>query len=381
MQTNKVHISSCESYSLDEVTASIRACFDSFGGVEAVIGRGKRVAVKPNLVTKRKPEQAVNTHPVMLEALTHILAEYGNTVLLAESPGGFYTEGALRSSYKFNGFEEAALRCGAVLNYDTSVTEVAYLDGEICKKLNIISPIIEADCVISLARLKTHAMCYLSAGVKNLFGCVGGTEKFEMHARYSDNSVFANMLLDIYGLVKPQFTIVDAVTAMEGNGPTSGFPRDVGCIVASDNGCAADLVCSRMVGYADTDVPMIVHALRRGLCGEPELIGADIGAYTTPDFKKPDSFYSDPALLLGIFDPKLLKPFEPRPVVHKGQCTGCGVCKDSCPVKTIEIKSAKAIIHRDKCIKCYCCQELCPSKAVGIRKSIFGRRTRNKTKI
>ncbi len=40
-------------------------------------------------------------------------------------------------------------------------------------------------------------------------------------------------------------------------------------------------------------------------------------------------------------------------------CPGCGICKDVCPVKAIQIKKA-AVIEVEKCIGCGVCIPVCP---------------------
>jgi Fe-S-cluster-containing hydrogenase component 2 len=49
--------------------------------------------------------------------------------------------------------------------------------------------------------------------------------------------------------------------------------------------------------------------------------------------------------------------------VNSEKCTGCGVCKDTCPVDAIEIKNAKAVIS-DSCLDCGACVPACPQKAL-----------------
>ncbi len=70
---------------------------------------------------------------------------------------------------------------------------------------------------------------------------------------------------------------------------------------------------------------------------------------------------------------RFAKAFEPKPMIIRNKCVGCGKCAASCPQRTIEMVKrggkTRPKIHRDACIKCYCCQELCPIGAVGIRQN------------
>lgn len=87
------------------------------------------------------------------------------------------------------------------------------------KDFSIINPIAKADMVISVAKLKSHCMTGLSGGVKNLFGCVPGLLKPELHSRFPKPELFCRMLLDLCELVRPVVTVVDAIVAMGGDGP------------------------------------------------------------------------------------------------------------------------------------------------------------------
>jgi len=86
--------------------------------------QGKRVAIKPNLVAPMHPDGAATTHPVFLRAVVALLREYGaEDLLLAESPGGLYSEATLQIAYKNCKILDAAKECGLTLNYDTSAVE------------------------------------------------------------------------------------------------------------------------------------------------------------------------------------------------------------------------------------------------------------------
>ena len=67
--TNKVYLAACQDYDKERVESCIRRMFNAFGGVEALLQKGKRVTVKPNLLMAREPEAATTTHPAVVEAV------------------------------------------------------------------------------------------------------------------------------------------------------------------------------------------------------------------------------------------------------------------------------------------------------------------------
>ena len=57
-----------------------------------------------------------------------------------------------------------------------------------------------------------------------------------------------------------------------------------------------------------------------------------------------------------------------RPFVDKEKCTGCGTCKDVCPVDVFEIQNGKSLVKNPKdCIQCMACETSCPEKAIVVK--------------
>ena len=75
--TNKVYLAACQDYDKERVESCIRLMFNAFGGVVALLQKGKRVTVKPNLLMAREPEAATTTHPAVVEAVIRLLVEHG----------------------------------------------------------------------------------------------------------------------------------------------------------------------------------------------------------------------------------------------------------------------------------------------------------------
>ena len=62
-------------------------------------GMHSQSLIKANLVSAMKPEQAATTHPVLVAELTKRLVELGASVVVGDSPGGFFTPAALSHVY------------------------------------------------------------------------------------------------------------------------------------------------------------------------------------------------------------------------------------------------------------------------------------------
>ena len=85
----------CKSYDDTEVSAALQTAVDAAGGLDWVTP-GMRVALKLNLVSAMKPEQAATVHPAVVCALVRMLTARGAHVILGDSPGGLYTSAHLQ---------------------------------------------------------------------------------------------------------------------------------------------------------------------------------------------------------------------------------------------------------------------------------------------
>ena len=315
------------------------------------------------------PSKAVTTNPAVVRAAITVLDEMGAaSITIAESPGGPFSENEIKAAYKACGMVDAAEGTKAVLSYDTSYKPVHSPNAEFSKMYNIITPIINADVIVGISKFKTHSLAKMTGAVKNYFGVIPGVQKFEFHARFAEDQ--DKMLKAVSELTaflcreKTVFNVMDAVVGMEGDGPSGGVPRQVGCIISAHNPFALDLLAAYIMGCENSTL-MIEYAKEKGYCPESvgglEIIGDD------PDKFKMDDYVFPKANSMSILRhiPKFLSP---RPVIDKKICAGCGECMRSCPVKAITVENKKASINKKVCIRCYCCQELCKFKAVRIKK-------------
>jgi len=351
-----VSVQRVQEYNDDALYRAVCAHFDTLC-VARNLTKDTRVLLKPNLLAAREPALAVTTHPALLRAIARRLRELGVTrITLADSPGGVYTPAALRKTY-------AACGYGPLAEWLTLNENVAFAAKG---GFSIIQPVLDADFVINCAKLKTHGLTVMSAGVKNLFGCVPGLQKPEQHCLHPSIEGFAEMLLDLAETVRPALTLMDAVDCMEGNGPGGGKVRQMGLTLASRSVYAMDETCAKLMGINPVMAPLIRHARRRGL-SDPESVtlAGDPLPVADPPFQLPDAiatrerFFSVNGLFHHFFGRK-----RTYPVIDTEKCVGCGRCAESCPKHLIDIVNKKAVISRKGCISCFCCQEMCPAKAV-----------------
>ena len=361
-------------YQAERLDAAIEQHFSRIHA-EELIKPGMRVLLKPNLVAGRKPETAVTTRAELLRAICKKLKSMGvSEIVIADSPGGLYTPAALHSIYSVSGLKE--LSDVATLNQNVGWKQVFCPEGFKNRTFNIIEPILEADVIINVAKLKTHGMTMLSAGIKNLFGSIPGLQKPEMHYRHPELDAFSNMLCELAKFVNPVITILDAIDCMEGNGPTGGTVKHMGLTLAARNVFEQDAYASSLMGLAPENVAMLRIAKERGWYDPAalELIG-DAAQPADPPFILPDSAGVDfagklPGFMQGPASKFLKKVFHTVPKLNKSKCVGCGKCAESCPTHIIKIENGKAQFTAKGCISCFCCQEMCPAHAIDVRRML-----------
>lgn len=369
-----VSIAQSESYKQEVVEKAIYDCLDGIPGIKSRLKNGVRVLVKVNLLKKNYPEDAVTTHPAVVEAIVRYLQGLGCSVIIGDSPGGPYNIKRLLSIYKASGMKKVSENTGCELNYDTSVVNIINEEAQKLKQMQIIKIAEEVDFIVSAAKFKTHGMMLYTGGVKNLFGVIPGLTKAEYHFKMNSAENFAHHLVDICEYIKPVFTIIDAIEGMEGDGPSAGDKRQVGLILASENPYALDTVGAHIMGMLPLQVPTIKVAKERGLfsgeVNDLSVKGLQLDDIHIPPFQLPGSLGK--SLVSGKV-PKFVEEFlinalRAQPVFNYSRCISCGECARGCPAKIIDMSSGKPILDLNQCISCFCCHELCPEKAVSIKK-------------
>jgi uncharacterized protein (DUF362 family)/Pyruvate/2-oxoacid:ferredoxin oxidoreductase delta subunit len=367
--TKKIDVSivSCAEYDHAVLVAAIEKSLELLGGVDKCIPKNSKVLLKVNLLMTAPIEKAVATNPAVVKAVLEICRRQECKIYLGDSPGFQSAE----SSYKYYGLDVMAKEYGAELADLSDSKEYLSPDAKVMKHFRLPKLLDEIDVLINLPKLKTHTMAQYTGAIKNLFGLNNGLSKSDLHLKFSDKELFFGMLADLYMLVKPKLTIMDAVVALEGNGPgTGGDPKKVGKILASTDALALDIVASRIIALELKDNPVIAQARALNPV-EPVVVGEKLEVIK--DFKH-ITHYNSLFRIVPKWFMKLVRDMRnPRPVIMLN-CVGCGTCAKVCPAKTIAIVEGKARINYKNCIRCYCCHEMCPHKAIEINSKFWRRK-------
>jgi len=367
-----VSIISCFDYQIDRVRLAVTQVLAPLGGISAVVAKGQRVLLKPNMLSARTPDKAVTTHPAVLEAMIEQVRSVGGIPVVGDSPSGAIK--GVKRCWENTGFLDVCQRTGTeLINFERAGAEPRTV-GQ--RTYHIAKPVLEADVVINLPKMKTHGFTLYTGAIKNLYGTLPGFQKANFHKLYPNPRSFSRLLVEIYALIRPTLTLMDGITGMEGDGPATGTRRDNGLLVAAHDGVAMDAVVTHLMGFKPGEVEMIRIAGEVGV-GEAELGRIDVRGVTLQSTAL--TGYDLPSNRLMSLIPEGLMRFMGRmiwvrPAVEKSRCVSCGICAEGCPVDAIVMKQGYPVFDYALCINCLCCNESCSEGAIKQRLSWLARR-------
>lgn len=377
MEKSKVALVRCCEYADDIVFAAVKRGIDLLGGIGGFARPGEKIVLKPNVLIGSSPETCVTTHPAVFKAAGRLLLEEGVIVT--------YGDSSVIGSCEFN-LERAKLKAAGdelglkLADFDHG-REVIHKTALLNRVFVFANGVLDADGIVSLAKLKTHGLTRFTGCIKNQFGCIPGILKGQFHVKMANPYDFATMLVDINTFLKPRLYIMDAVEAMEGNGPRSGHPRAMNVLLFSGDPVALDSVACKMIDLNPEFVPTSKPGEQAGLgtyhYENIELLGDSLDSFIVKDFKVTRS--PPERSTGGRLRNFLRNRLTPRPVINPGLCDRCGTCINICPVGPTALdwmrhEAGKAPrLNYNRCIRCYCCQETCPQGAVTVRSPLLGR--------
>jgi len=376
----RVALLRCDDYSITDIKDIIIDGL-SLIGFDPGLMKDKRVALKPNLLSPSNPETSVVTHPVLFRAVLEIVLQYGGRPILVESPAIVSVE----TSMKKAGYEEFISSSAIEIADMKTALKVHCPACRTFKYHEVCAALTEIDMIINLPKFKTHGLTYITGAVKNLFGLVPGMRKSQMHMKVPDKDEFSEYILDLYTYIRSCFDrfdkmihIMDAVSAMEGQGPgRSGRPRKMSSILVGREAVAVDYVATKVAGLDVEKARTITSGFERGLgVSSPDdisVVGEDIDNLRLTDFVAPG--IESQAAFWGKIASKYLKGLVmSRPVPVRAKCSLCYRCMQICPAGAIATAEDDEMVPRfdyGRCIRCFCCMEICPEGAIRLKKGML----------
>jgi len=288
------------------VFGMVRRAVGLVGGMDGIVEEGDTVALKPNIVTGRLSGPGATTNPRVVEALIKLALGAGaGRILVVEGSGYGSPTG---EAFVLSGIREAAERNGAeVVDVDEDeLVEVEVPDPLVLSRVSVSKRFHEADVRVNVPVMKTHDQMLMTLGMKNLKGVIPKPQKRLFH-----RVGLAKAVVDLNKAVPVDLTVVDAVHAMEGLGPSFGDIIEMDVVMASADIYSLDVVGAWVMGFSPDEVEYLKLASEQGLVSLEgagiEVVGEPIGVVARI-FKRP---------------PMELTPQEGVTIIEKGACSAC----------------------------------------------------------
>ncbi|MFH0785111.1 MAG: DUF362 domain-containing protein [Pseudomonadota bacterium] len=324
---------------------------------------GKKVVIKPNVLRTSKAEEHIVTNPALLRAVIEKVEEMSPREIVVGDNPGLFNYGDNENSFEQTGLMAAAK--GYYKNFGDTTQHLVF-NPDFMPEVGVSKEIMDADIFISLPKFKTHGLTVMTGAIKNSYGILPGAQKARLHQIAGTPERFHEVIVEVFRLRVPDLFIMDAVVGMEGNGPASPELREIGLILAADNGVAMDAVVATMMGIDPSRLRFLQKAKAEGL-GDFDLktIQIDGKLQVLTNFKLPplggEAIAGNQAIQ-QLMNAKA----SVKPKADPDLCTACGACIEHCPVSALSMQETVPVVDAETCIACFCCQEICPEKAMSL---------------
>jgi uncharacterized protein (DUF362 family) len=314
----------------DEITRYDRSLIQAsimkaFNELKIDLAGKQSVFIKVNIVRPAKPNSCIVTHPVVVEALIHVLRNLGiNQIIIGGGPAiGVDVNAAFKKSGYLNLAQKMKVQ---LLNInDTKYIKKEWDNGILELPLDLI----KSDFYINVPKMKTHFHTGVTLSIKNQQGLLTPQAKKENHCKYE----LHQGLVSIAKVIQPDLVIVDAIHSMEGEGPTKGKKKVAKVMVYGKNMLETDIACCHFMGISPSKIEHICNAVQERLGPNEAEIKGDAFIQRKTCFEMPSpkpkqilNFYSwknynacaqdehsfDKAIHLALKNPKYWFTFFPK---------------------------------------------------------------------
>lgn len=247
-------------YSIDEVSARLSELLCQSGIVDLI--EGKKVLIKPNCTGLHKPEAGRTTHPVVIIGLAGALKSYTDDIIIGESSSVGISA---VEAYMETGIFKAAEKIGIeVVDFKKSRYSEIEVNGDLLDSVEVPEEVLDADYILSAAKLKTNYVSTISCAQKNLKGLLKDEDKIRFHKIGVEKAV-----AELSRALPKTVGIVDGILGSELHEPINS-----NVLVASTNIAACDAVCAEIMGIDPYRVEHI--KLRMNELSDIHVVGEEI---------------------------------------------------------------------------------------------------------
>jgi uncharacterized protein (DUF362 family) len=266
-----VYFGEAGAYELGTVEKVLEAALEALG---KDVSKARTAFLKPNIVRPGKPDTAMITHPVVIEALVNVLRRRGVREIAVGEASSIGVN--VEESFRVSGYGALCRRLGVpLLNLnEVERRELRWMYG----RLRLPKVALDSDLYINCAKMKTHFHTTVTLGVKNQKGLLLPEDKQFDHLEVRLHPALA----EYARLARPHLTLVDGIVGMEGEGPTKGKPKATGVLVLGSDIYETDFACARFMGVDPMKVRHLAYAVERGhFDGAPRILGEAFEARRT----------------------------------------------------------------------------------------------------
>ncbi|TFG19420.1 MAG: DUF362 domain-containing protein [Promethearchaeota archaeon] len=321
---------------------SVKKVIELANGLENLPSKAK-VFIKPNLVYWNRhctiPKWGVLTTSRVMEDVVALLKEKGiediiiGEGIVKENPKDKETAA---DAWERLGYNKLIDKYGVKV-YDLFDRPYEKIDLNTGFKTNFSSDALNADFLIDIPTLKTHAQAMVSLGLKNLKGLISVPSRKKFHNADPVKNLHHNVA-QLANKIPPSLTIIDGIYSLERGPAIDGKSHRKNILVASSDILSADMVGAKLLGIDPSTVPYIIQAAkdrnRPTDLSDVEVIGEKIenmASHHEWDFK-----YNDAGDLPLPFQRAGIKGIK----YHKYDSTMCTYCSGVNGLILIAIKMA-----------------------------------------
>jgi uncharacterized protein (DUF362 family) len=216
------------------------------------LGKNDRVLIKPNITFGgwvEIPPYGMVTTSKMMEGILWKLVEHGcNNITIGEGTILGALGSNTRRGFKQTGIDRVAKRYGVkLIDFNDGPFDYRDLGGI---KVGISKAALEADFLINVPVLKTHAQVKVSLGFKNLKGCLEVASRKAFHMKGLEH-----LICLLNQSLRSDLTIIDGIYMLE-KGPDAmmGVAHRKNLIIASRDAFECDCVGATILGFEPSQI-------------------------------------------------------------------------------------------------------------------------------